>query len=107
MPLTASSIGSAKLVVIGGLAEIFAGMLSMGLGEYLSTNTKAKQFQIEYEREKREIVEMPEAEEAEIYEIFDEYQIPHENVKPIVEHLKKDPKKWVDVSTLVRLWYYC
>jgi len=91
-----SSIGSSKLVIIGGLAEIFSGMLSMGLGEYLSTNTKAKQWQIEYDRETREVEEMPQAEEEEIYDIFDEYRIPRASVYPIVQELKKDPKNWVD-----------
>jgi len=96
--LTCLSIGSSKLVIIGGLAEIFSGMISMGLGEYLSTNTKAKQWQIEYDREQREIVEMPHEEEEEIYEIFDQYRIPRISVYPIVQELKKDPQNWVDVS---------
>lgn len=91
-----SSIGSSKLVIIGGLAEIFSGMLSMGLGEYLSSSTKAKQWQIEYDREQREIVEMPHEEEEEIYEIFDQYHIPRVSVYPIVQELKKDPQNWVD-----------
>jgi len=85
------------LVIIGGLAEIFSGMISMGLGEYLSTNTKAKQWQIEYDREQREIVEMPHEEEEEIYEIFEQYRIPRVSVYPIVQELKKDPQNWVDV----------
>jgi hypothetical protein len=92
------SIGSSKLVIIGGLAEIFSGMLSMGLGEYLSTNTKEKQWKIEYDREQREVVEKPADEEEEIYEIFDEYRIPRASVQPIVEELKKDPNNWVDVG---------
>jgi hypothetical protein len=93
-----SSIGSSKLVVVGGLAEIVAGMISMGLGEYLSTSTKAKQWEVEYAREWREVREKPEDEEEEIYEIFDEYDIPRNDVKPIVERLKRDPQRWVDVS---------
>jgi hypothetical protein len=72
-------------------------MLSMGLGEYLSSNTKAKQWQIEYDRETREVKEMPHEEEEEIYDIFDEYRIPRSSVSPIVQELKKDPKNWVDV----------
>jgi len=91
-----SSIGSSKLVIIGGLAEIFSGMLSMGLGEYLSSNTKANHWEVEYAREQREVRENPLEEEEEIYEIFDEYDIPREDVRPILENLKKDPKKWVD-----------
>jgi len=74
----------------------------MGLGEYLSSNTKANHWEVEYAREQREVRENPLEEEEEIYEIFDEYDIPRQDAKPIVESLKRDPKKWVDVS---RLWY--
>ena len=35
-----SSIGSSRLVVTAGLAELFAGSLSMGLGAYLAASTK-------------------------------------------------------------------
>jgi VIT1/CCC1 family predicted Fe2+/Mn2+ transporter len=101
--LTAHSIGSSKLVIIGGLAEIFSGMLSMGLGEYLSTNTKAKQWQIEYDRETREVEEKPQDEEEEIYDIFEEYRIPRASVYPILQELKKDPKNWVDVRSLIMI----
>ena len=65
-------------------------MLSMGLGEWLATNVKAKQWDVEIERERREVREMPAAEEEEIYEIFDEFAIPRESVKPIVECLRVD-----------------
>ena len=92
-----TSIGSSRLVIIGGLAELFAGMISMGLGEWLSTNVKAKQWHVELERERREVRECPEVEEEEIYEIFDEFEIPRPDVLPIVERLKSDPEKWVDV----------
>jgi vacuolar iron transporter family protein len=78
-------------------------MLSMGLGEYLSSTTKAKQWDIEYAREQREVREVPQEEEEEIYAIFDEYDIPRENVTPILEALKKDPIKWVDVSLTLNL----
>jgi VIT1/CCC1 family predicted Fe2+/Mn2+ transporter len=91
-------IGSSKLVIVGGLAELVAGMISMGLGQWLSSNTTAKQWDIELERERREVIEQPLAEEREIYEIFEPYNIPPETVKPIVEHLMQDPEQWVQVG---------
>jgi VIT1/CCC1 family predicted Fe2+/Mn2+ transporter len=94
-----SSLNSSKLVIIGGLAEVFSGMLSMGLGEYLSSSTRAKQWDVEYARETKEVREMPEAEEEEIYEIFEPFGIERRYVQPIVERLKKDEKAWVDVSS--------
>jgi hypothetical protein len=73
-------------------------MISMGLGEWLSNNVKAKQWDVEIERERREVRDMPEAEEEEIYDIFDEFEIPREDVAPIVARLRSDPEKWVAVS---------
>lgn len=46
-----SSLGSTKIVVIGGLAELFSGMISMGLGAYLAAATERQHWQAEYARE--------------------------------------------------------
>jgi hypothetical protein len=35
-----SSLGSTKIVIMGGLAELFSGMISMGLGAYLAADTE-------------------------------------------------------------------
>ncbi|KAF2815157.1 vacuolar iron transporter [Mytilinidion resinicola] len=90
-----SSIGSARLVILGGLAELFAGAISMGLGGYLAAVTERKHYQVEEAREKMEVNEKPEAEEEEIYEIFAEYKMKREVVRPFVEHLKTDKETWV------------
>jgi VIT1/CCC1 family predicted Fe2+/Mn2+ transporter len=37
-----SSIGSLNLVILGGLAELFAGSISMGLGAFLAAATERK-----------------------------------------------------------------
>lgn len=50
-----SSLGSTKIVVIGGLAELFSGMISMGLGAYLAAATERQHWQAEYERESWEV----------------------------------------------------
>ena len=42
-----SSLGSAKLVIVGGLAELFSGSISMGLGAYLAATTKGNTETIE------------------------------------------------------------
>ncbi|ORY04689.1 Ccc1 family, partial [Clohesyomyces aquaticus] len=90
-----SSIGSSKLVIIGGLAELFAGSISMGLGAYLAALTEKKHYEVEEERERREVEEMPEAEEEEIYEIFQPYGVKRETVRGVVEELKEDKESWV------------
>ncbi|KAF2192107.1 DUF125-domain-containing protein [Zopfia rhizophila CBS 207.26] len=90
-----SSIGSSRLVIIGGLAELFAGAISMGLGAYLAALTEKKHYEVEEARERKEVEEMPEAEEEEIYEIFKPYGIKRKSVRPIVEELKGDKESWV------------
>ncbi|KAF2476690.1 DUF125-domain-containing protein [Lindgomyces ingoldianus] len=90
-----SSIGSSRLVIIGGLAELFAGAISMGLGAYLAALTERKHYEVEEARERKEVEEMPEAEEEEIYEIFEPYGIKRDSVKPLLEELKGDKESWV------------
>ncbi|OCK86090.1 DUF125-domain-containing protein [Lepidopterella palustris CBS 459.81] len=90
-----SSIGSSRLVIVGGLAELFAGAISMGLGAYLAAVTERKHYEVEEAREKREVEEAPEAEEEEIYEIFAAYGMNRDTVLPIVEHLKGNKEMWV------------
>src|SRR6266536_1395016 len=58
--------GQMFLIVTAGLAEIAAGSIAMGLGGYLAAKTDAEHYATELEREKRETVEMPREEEAEV-----------------------------------------
>ncbi|KAF2460128.1 VIT family-domain-containing protein [Lineolata rhizophorae] len=90
-----SSTGSTRLVILGGLAELFSGAISMGLGAYLASITEKKAYEVEEAREYREVAEQPLAEEEEIFEIFDNYGIERERVMPVVEGLKMNPDMWV------------
>lgn len=90
-----SSLGSSKLVIVGGLAELFAGAISMGLGAYLAAVTELKHYGVEEAREHKEVIEKPEAEEEEIYEIFEEYGLERGEVAAVVGGLKRNPEMWV------------
>ncbi len=96
-----SSLGSSKIVVLGGLAELFAGSISMGLGAYLASTTDKKHYEQEEKRERREVEEKPEAEEEEIYAIFEKYGVTRAETKPLVDGLKANKDNWVQVSRLV------
>src|ERR1700748_1585903 len=67
------AVSSTKLIVVGGLAEIAAGSIAMGLGGYLAARGDAEHYDQEKLREEREIVEIPEAEKAEVREVFETY----------------------------------
>lgn len=90
-----SSLGSTKLVVIGGLAELFSGMISMGLGAYLAAATERQHWEAEYERERWEVDHCPDREREEIYEVFDKYGISRAAARGVVDELcvTGDPKR--------------
>jgi vacuolar iron transporter family protein len=92
----AGAHASSRLVVVAGLAEIAAGSIAMGLGGFLAARTDAEHYHNELAREQREVVEMPGAERAEIYDIMEPYGLEHHEIKPIVDALERDPKQWVD-----------
>src|SRR3989440_2399059 len=90
------AINSAGIIVTAGLAEIAAGSIAMGLGGYLAAKSDAEHYAKEREREKREVVEIPEEEMREVAQVFHSYGLTREESDPIVEALSKHPQKWVD-----------
>ena len=69
----AGAATSSLLVVIGGLAEIAAGSISMGLGGYLAAKSLADTYHRELARETEETHTMPSEERAEVWRIFRDY----------------------------------
>jgi VIT1/CCC1 family predicted Fe2+/Mn2+ transporter len=84
------------IIVTAGLAEIAAGSIAMGLGGYLAAKSDAEHYAKEREREKREVAEIPHEEMKEVADVFQEYGLTLEETWPIVEALRKQPKKWID-----------
>jgi VIT1/CCC1 family predicted Fe2+/Mn2+ transporter len=91
------AVDTTALILTAGGAEIAAGSVAMGLGGYLAARTDAEHYESELEREQREIVEVPEREEEEVREIFQEYGLEEEHIQSIIATLKKHPDKWVDL----------
>jgi VIT1/CCC1 family predicted Fe2+/Mn2+ transporter len=85
-----------RLIVIGGLAEIAAGSIAMGLGGYLAARGDAEHYEQERAREEREVIEIPEEEKAEVSKVFHAYGLTSEQSTPVVEALSRHPKAWVD-----------
>lgn len=90
------ALQNTRLIVVGGLAEIAAGSIAMGLGGYLAAHGDAEHYQQERAREEREIVEIPEEEMAEVSRVFHEYGITEEQSAPLVKALSERPEAWVD-----------
>jgi vacuolar iron transporter family protein len=90
------AIGDSHLVITAGLAEIAAGAISRGLGGYLAGRGDVEHYSAELSREKREVVEVPHLEEAEIEAVFKGYGLTPKQVAPIVAGLRANPEAWVD-----------
>ena len=90
------AISQTHIIVTAGLAEIAAGSIAMGLGGYLAAKSDAEHYFKEREREKREVAEIPHEEMREVAEVFQEYGLSEAETKPIVEALRKQPRKWID-----------
>jgi vacuolar iron transporter family protein len=90
------AVASTRLIVVGGLAEIAAGSIAMGLGGYLAAQGDAEHYEQERIREYREVEEIPEQEKAEVSYVFQEYGLTAEQSKPIVEALSQRTDAWVD-----------
>src|SRR5713101_5379227 len=90
------AIAKTNIIVTAGLAEIAAGSIAMGLGGYLAAKSDAEHYAKEREREKLEVIEIPDEEKREVAQVFQSYGLSAAESAPIVEVLAKHPKKWVD-----------
>jgi vacuolar iron transporter family protein len=73
-----SALGSSRLVIIGGLAELFSGSISMGVGGYFSTRAERDNYRYRERQTKHRIEDAPALSfEAEIFEIFNQYGVDH------------------------------
>jgi VIT1/CCC1 family predicted Fe2+/Mn2+ transporter len=87
---------ASTIVVIGGLSEIAAGAISMGVGGFLSARQEIEHYHAEREREIRETQEVPDQEKEEVSIILQEFGLEEQQAEPIVENLSKDRERWVD-----------
>ena len=94
--LTGTALATSKLVVIAGLAEIAAGSIAMGLGGYLAARTDRDHYANERQREMNETVDVPQKERDEVSEVFRNFGMHEEDIKPVVAAISADQNRWVD-----------
>jgi VIT1/CCC1 family predicted Fe2+/Mn2+ transporter len=90
------AVQNTRLIVVGGLAEVAAGSIEMGLGGFLAARGDSEHYQQERAREYREIKEVPEEEKAEVSRVFQSYGMTQQESTPVVEALSQRPDAWVD-----------
>lgn len=109
----AEATHSSNSILIAGIAGIVAGAVSMGMGEFVSVSTQRDTERALIAKEKRELVEHPELELAELAEIYQHKGLSTETAKIVAEELTaNDPIKahleaelGIDEETLTNPWH--
>jgi VIT1/CCC1 family predicted Fe2+/Mn2+ transporter len=94
-----SSLGSPHFVVVAGLAELFSGAISMGVGGYLSTKAERDNYRYLL-RQTRQRVETScsKALEQEVFEILAPYGVSSTDCKKLVQSLEIAEKAGSDTG---------
>lgn len=90
------AVAATHVVITAGLAEVAAGSIAMGLGGYLAARSDAEHYASELVREEREIVEVPDAEAAEVAAVFRNYGLSTGEADGVVAALRTRPEAWRD-----------
>ncbi|KAK2855522.1 hypothetical protein FQN49_005111 [Arthroderma sp. PD_2] len=91
-----SALGDTKVVVVGGLAELVAGAISMGLGGYVGARSEVEAYEATV-RETKHLVRASPVETMNIIrEVFAPYNLPDEPVARMSNILHDSPQKLLD-----------
>ncbi|KAH1568212.1 hypothetical protein KXX21_001721 [Aspergillus fumigatus] len=91
-----SALGNTKVVVLGGLAELAAGAISMGLGGYVGAKSEAESYQTTV-RETKELIETSPAETSTIVrDTFSAYDLPEAAISQINASLHASHDRLLD-----------
>ncbi len=85
-----------RVVIIAGLAEMFAGAISMALGEYISLKSELELKKNSKKVEITEIEEIPETERKEIEDIYRKKGFKGELLNKVVKTITSNKKVWLD-----------
>ncbi|MFH0951736.1 MAG: VIT1/CCC1 transporter family protein [Patescibacteria group bacterium] len=96
----------ATVVIILGLANLFADGLSMGLGNYLGQKSERDYARGQRKKELWEIDNLPEIETQEIQEIFYKWGFRDADLARAVSIIQKDKNVWTDIMMKYELEIY-
>ncbi len=94
--LSGAMLGN-KVVILGGLADMIAGAISMGLGNYIATKSQMEFYRHEYEREKQEIKSVPNLEKKEIEALYRRKGFEGKELRMVVKRITSNKKRWLKV----------
>ena len=87
----AGGTGSTQAVIVAGVAEAFAGALSMGAGEFIAGRSEAQVQRSEIEKERQEIERDPEFEKAEMRALLENEGMSAVDAAQVTETLARYP----------------
>jgi VIT1/CCC1 family predicted Fe2+/Mn2+ transporter len=87
---------STTIVVVGGLAEIAAGSIAMGLGGYLAAKSDAEHYASERKTEQHEVEIIPAKEIEEVEKVFLTYGLEKTQSSLVAKALSQRPEAWID-----------
>jgi VIT1/CCC1 family predicted Fe2+/Mn2+ transporter len=90
----AGGLGNTHAVIVAGVAESFAGALSMGAGEFISGRSEAQVQQTEVKKELKEIRENPEFELAEMAELLEREGVSSADAHLVATTLARYPESY-------------
>lgn len=93
----------ASVILILGLANLFADGFSMATGSFLSTKTEQEVYQRERQRETWEVENFPEGERAELLAIYRTQGYSKEEAQQMVAIKSRDKERWVEAMMVQEL----
>jgi VIT1/CCC1 family predicted Fe2+/Mn2+ transporter len=91
----AGAVTNHWLIVIGGVSEVAAGSIAMGMGGYLAAKSDADSYRAEVQRERQEVLEVPDVEREEVAQIFSRYGLRGQPLQAAVAAISADNDVWV------------
>jgi VIT1/CCC1 family predicted Fe2+/Mn2+ transporter len=85
-----------RIILAGGLAATFAESISMGAVAYTTTLARRDHYQSEVERERREMVELPDVEREEVRKVFEEWGYEGRDLEDLTDKIVSNPKAWLE-----------
>ena len=92
----ATATDSTRLILISGLAALFAESASMAAVAYTSSKAARDYYFRQMKREEREVEEIPESEKQEIRDIYHRKGFRRDELENIVRRITSDKKLWVE-----------
>jgi VIT1/CCC1 family predicted Fe2+/Mn2+ transporter len=90
----AGGVGDSRAVIVAGIAEAFAGALSMGAGEFIAGRSEAQVQQTEVNKELHEMETSPEFEQRELMQIYQQDGVATDDARLLVSTLARYPRAY-------------